>query len=209
MKPNRLSQRPTTAFTLIELLVVISIIALLAALILWGTSLAGEKKVRSRVTAELQGLQLAIDGFHKQFGFYPASNPDVTLTDMHPLFYELTSTVRDKSGNNFTDIFGSSLASAEIKTKFGVDGFINSKDGNSTDKSQAQNFMSGLRPDAYGADPANSKFKMLVVPYKGPRGAFNPWHYNSTSPTNNPESYDLWAEVVVAGKTNLIANWKE
>jgi len=209
MKPNRFSQPRAAAFTLIELLVVISIISLLAALILWGVSLAGEKKVRSRVTAELQGLQLAIDGFHKQFGFYPASNPDVTMTDMHPLFYELTSTVRNSSGNSFTDIFGSSLASGEIKTKFGVDGFVNSRDGSSTDKSQAQNFLTGLRPDAHGTNQADPKFRLLVVPYRGPRGAFNPWHYRSIDAEHNPESYDLWAEVVISGKTNIIANWKE
>lgn len=208
MKSKPLSPRPPAAFTLIELMMVIAIIALLAALIMWGTTMAGEKKVRNRVAAELQGLQLAIDGFHKQFGFYPASNPDVTMTDMHPLFYELTSTVRDASAQGFTDIFGTKVVSAEIKPKFGVDGFVNSKDASSTDKSQAQNFMAGLRSDGHAEIPG-SKLQLLVVPYKGPSGAFNPWHYNSTSPTNNPESYDLWAQVVVAGKTVTIGNWKD
>jgi prepilin-type N-terminal cleavage/methylation domain-containing protein len=209
MKLPRLFHRPALAFTLIELLTVISIIALLAALIMWGTTLAGVKKVHNRVNTEMNGIQLAIDGFYKQFGFYPASNPDATMTDLNPLFYELTSSVHDGAAKNFTDIFGVTVSSADIKAKFGVDGFVNSKDAQSTDKSQAQNFMTGLRPDGYATMPSDPRFKMLVVPYKGPGGNFNPWHYNSTSPTNNPDSYDLWAEVVVAGKTNIIGNWKD
>jgi hypothetical protein len=68
--------------------------------------------------------------------------------------------------------------------------------------------MAGLRSDGHAEIPG-SRLRALVVPYKGVAGAFNPWHYNSTSPTNNPESYDLWAEVVVAGKPVIIGNWKD
>jgi hypothetical protein len=37
----------------------------------------------------------------------------------------------------------------------------------------------------------------------------NPWRYNASTPTHNPDSYDLWAEILIAGKTNIIGNWKE
>ena len=35
----------------------------------------------------------------------------------------------------------------------------------------------------------------------------NPWRYNSLNPTNNPGSYDLWIQLRIGGKTNLICNW--
>ena len=46
----------------------------------------------------------------------------------------------------------------------------------------------------------------------------NAWRYvvakprrgqNDPYPTNNPNTFDLWAEVVIRGRTNLIGNWKE
>ena len=39
---------------------------------------------------------------------------------------------------------------------------------------------------------------------------YNPWRYNSSSPTNNPGSYDLWLQLVVQpGQTNLVCNWSK
>ena len=35
----------------------------------------------------------------------------------------------------------------------------------------------------------------------------NPFRYNSSSPTNNPNSFDLWIDVMIDGKTNRISNW--
>ena len=37
----------------------------------------------------------------------------------------------------------------------------------------------------------------------------NHWRYNSHSPTNNPESYDLWAPVGISGETVKIGNWED
>jgi hypothetical protein len=37
----------------------------------------------------------------------------------------------------------------------------------------------------------------------------NPWRYNSSHPTNNLNSYDLWVELKIGGKTNLICNWSK
>jgi prepilin-type N-terminal cleavage/methylation domain-containing protein len=37
----------------------------------------------------------------------------------------------------------------------------------------------------------------------------NPWHYVSSNPTNNPGTFDLWAEVKVRGKTKIFGNWKQ
>ena len=37
----------------------------------------------------------------------------------------------------------------------------------------------------------------------------NPWRYNSSSPTNNPNSFDLWIELNLGGKTFLVCNWSK
>lgn len=36
----------------------------------------------------------------------------------------------------------------------------------------------------------------------------NPWRYVATNPTNNPNSFDLWAEIIVKGERRIIGNWK-
>jgi hypothetical protein len=40
-------------------------------------------------------------------------------------------------------------------------------------------------------------------------GIINPWHYNSSNPTNNPGSYDLWMDFISQGKTNRVSNWSK
>jgi len=37
----------------------------------------------------------------------------------------------------------------------------------------------------------------------------NPWRYVSSNPTNNPATFDLWAEIVVRGKKKIVGNWKQ
>ncbi|HTI72528.1 MAG TPA: type II secretion system protein [Candidatus Limnocylindria bacterium] len=36
----------------------------------------------------------------------------------------------------------------------------------------------------------------------------NPWHYVSTGPVQNPDSYDLWAEIKAGNQIVVIGNWK-
>jgi len=37
---------------------------------------------------------------------------------------------------------------------------------------------------------------------------FNPWRYACPG-TNNPNSYDLWVQLVISGRTNLVCNWSK
>jgi prepilin-type N-terminal cleavage/methylation domain-containing protein len=181
------------AFTLIEMLVVIAIIAILAALIVAGLSRSGGAKVRSRVLTEVAGLVTAIGQYHKEHGYYPQDNPNNSA--ISPLYHELTmTTIPDTFTNDF-----------------GVNGIANLPP-------KAQNFHKNLRPSGFALYKKNGNDEsfLLAVPYKGPnpiQGAngdqINPWHYRSSKPVHNPDSFDLWAEVVVGGKTNIIGNWKE
>ena len=36
----------------------------------------------------------------------------------------------------------------------------------------------------------------------------NPWRYVSSNPTNNPSSFDLWAEYWQGNNKIVIGNWK-
>ena len=61
----------------------------------------------------------------------------------------------------------------------------------------------------------NSIFGLLVTSVGGPDpnysplpGGVNPFRYVYPG-TNNPNSYDLWVQLVIRGKTNLICNWNK
>ena len=57
---------------------------------------------------------------------------------------------------------------------------------------------------------------LLVTPVGGPDSSYNPlgaanvgvnpWRYLYPG-INNPGSYDLWIQLEIAGKTNLVCNW--
>lgn len=191
------ARRRAPGFTLIELLVVISIIALLAGLIVGLASVASRGKVNARVKVELGQIESAINSYYKKYGFYPQDNRnDVTKP---PLYYELT---------------GINPQNAAVLGQLGIAGIANT---------ESNNFFQNLRPmqrnpprpEASGfwsydfAGMAEPYF--LVVPYHGPEAAgnVNTWRYRSTKPEHNTETFDLWADVIVAGKTNRIANWKD
>lgn len=210
------------AFTLIEMLVVISIIGVLAGLTVGISKLASDKMRRSRVKAELNALTMAIDAYKAKFGVYPPDNkPDTRAIPnrsiQHQLFYELTGSllVAAPGGTVFQDqMFLSQLASADLKSLFGVGGFLNAGKA----ASDIKNFLPQLKTNhavAFPVGPGNKQVYFLAVPVKGPatnldpKGVKNPWRYNSSSPTNNPGSYDLWAEILIGGKLHVIGNWNQ
>src|ERR1043166_7111253 len=89
----------SAAFTLIELLVVIAIIGLLAGLIVGGTKYAGTQMKVSRIRAELQALEVAIEAYHAKFNHYPPDNvvsrsPVIIVNPVtNSLYYELTGVI--------------------------------------------------------------------------------------------------------------------
>ena len=54
--------------------------------------------------------------------------------------------------------------------------------------------------------PVPGPYMVQVVPVSSGK-LLNPWRYNSGHPTNNPNSYDLWVDVLIRGKTNRFCNW--
>jgi prepilin-type N-terminal cleavage/methylation domain-containing protein len=215
---NGFSGRRSRAFTLIELLVVISIIALLASLIVGGTRYAGAKMRESRIRAELNALVSAIESYKADIGFYPpdnvvSRNPLVVNPVTNALFYELTGTV--VSNDTFVSRSGSeAIGTVDARQFFGVDGFANHKKSPSELHRPFIQLKSGQFKEI--SSPPGPDVEVLAVPVGWPLNradqptrvkGLNPWRYVSTSPTNNPQSFDLWAEYVEGKKVKIICNW--
>jgi len=227
MKTNtHLCQRRRAAFTLIELLVVIAIISILAALVIPIVGAANAHKQISLAQTQLKALEVAIDGYKTKLGFYPPDNPNDPL--VNPLYFELLGTTNNGLGNIPT-LWVTMDGSAQIGTKttpynisalFGVVGFANTSTRSHSDDSGAAAvvFLNNLTPNQIGHyDTAVPEVKLLVCSVtwpadrtnlvaKGEMG-LNPWRYNSSHPTNNTGSYDLWVDLIIRGKTNRICNW--
>ncbi len=216
-----------SAFTLIEILVVVSIIAILSALILATAGYAMSKARRSRVETERATLETAIQSYKAAKGFYPQDNP--ANFAMAPLYYELTGTKINLNNANpsapvpasyFSASSGDTLnVPADFTSVFGVAppavaGFVNA----SPDVSQVKNFFGAAAKSARTGHIVTNGviatiFGVVVsgpVQFKTTNGStISPWFYNSSNPTNNPGSYDLWMDVYYSGKTNRISNWSQ
>src|SRR6266581_5168055 len=183
------------AFTLIEMLVVFGLIAALAGLIIGAASAGFNKRIRSRVQTERDALVNAIEYYKQVKGFYPPDNVSNNTNDpvMNSLFYELTGTITIGSPTPvaFSSVLlQDQLAQNTIQATFNVGGFVNAALTNS----EIKNFYKTLKPGQYTT--LASGVTLLVVPYKGPTPPPTPntWRYNSSKPTHNPDSFDLWAD---------------
>jgi prepilin-type N-terminal cleavage/methylation domain-containing protein len=205
-----------SAFTLIEVLVVVSIIAILMALILGAAGYAMSRARRSRVETERTLLETAIQSYKADKGFYPQDNTN--NYGMSPLFYELTgTTITLNAGvpaSYFSATSGDTLPVANVTNIFDVGGFVNA----STDPSQVKNYFAAANKSARTGKVVTNGVTVTVVgvviqgPIQLPTTNYqtiSPWFYNSSNPTNNPGSYDLWMDVYYSGKTNRISNWSQ
>ena len=97
-------------------------------------------------------------------------------------------------------------------------GIVNVSKGGGEDAVPAKNFLTGLKEkqiNNYVSNGIVPNTTVLITSVGGPDdnykplgvSALNPFSYNSTNPTNNPSSYDLWVDLVIGGKTNRINNW--
>jgi prepilin-type N-terminal cleavage/methylation domain-containing protein len=202
------------AFTLIELLVVIAVISLLAAMIFPITGAVTRNRIRSRTRAELEQLVTAIEAYKAKLGHYPPDNP--VNVSRNQLYFELMGTTNN--GTVYVTRDGSARiqdSPADFQAFLGpattVNGFVNSTKKSSGDESRtAINFLPGGLKSTQVAEVTGQPvddLKIIVCSILGPNNSLNPWRYNSSNPTNNPNSFDLWADVVINGKTNRISNW--
>jgi prepilin-type N-terminal cleavage/methylation domain-containing protein len=210
------------AFTLIELLVVIAVISLLAAMIFPITGAVTRNRIRARARTEMEKVVTAIEVYKSKLGHYPPDNPD--NPSVNQLYYELLGTTNN--GAMFITLDGSSqIKISDLSVVFGnkVTGFVNCNKGNAGDEGRSAarclpDVRSGQFLSVTNLVPGTPMYAALGTAANGPLmlgsptipGAkINPWRYNSSNPTNNPNSYDLWVDVLVSGKTNRISNWSK
>ncbi len=207
------------AFTLVELLIVISIIGVLSAFIFSSLQAVFKNKSENTARAEMALIQAGLERYKAAYGVYPPSNPNNFL--VNPLYFELEG-VTNNNGTYVTLDGQNSVVAANmggVNGSFGVSGFLNCDKGGGEDYVPAKVFLPGLKANQIGSvtNPVGSanRVAILVSSVGGPDVNYqplggqnlNPWRYNSNNPTNNPGGYDLWIQLRISGKTNLICNW--
>jgi prepilin-type N-terminal cleavage/methylation domain-containing protein len=212
------------AFSLIELLVVIAIIAVIAAILLpVGNRVALKARIQT-AQSEMNQVETAIDAYHAKFGFYPPCNGNTNIMAAltNQLYYELVGTTTNFNNGvtNFVSLDQSStLPAATVQEYFSIGGIMNCTKGVGEDAVKAQTFAGGLKPGQVATNidgvyvlttsAASDGIYRPMQSYSTLSGRpANPWRYLYPG-INNPNSYDLWVQVFVGGKTNLICNWKD
>jgi len=198
------------AFTLIELLVVIAIIAILAAMIFPIVNRVSINQTKAVARSQLNQVETAIKSYQARFGFYPPDNTNSVL--FPPLYYELIGTRIDPNNPSvYVTLDGAGqITNTMILSTFYETGFANSSaQAKATDEGQvATSFLKDLKPQQIGTNTDNVKF---LVCSAGPESAGangnSRFRYNSSHPTNNPSSYDLWVDIYYGGKTWRFGNW--
>lgn len=197
---------------------VIAIIGVLTALISHALVSANVKPKIAMARAELAEMESAIHEYRDKLGFYPPDNP--TDPAMNPLWFELSGTTNNGVIYATLDASGQ-ISLTDINAKFDRQGFSNTgTKAHSTDESVApMSFLSHLRSEQVGQpDVGKPQIKILVCSVQYPAGessapipgtSLNPWHYVSSHATNNADTYDLWVDLVIGGKTYQVNNWSK
>jgi prepilin-type N-terminal cleavage/methylation domain-containing protein len=211
-----------SAFTLIELLVVIAVMAILAGFTLTVIGQIKKTEYIKSASGELGQIQSALEDYKNQYGSYPPSNPNLSPL-VNTLYYELSGVTLNAANQTYTTLDGAcSISQSAYGNAFRagsppttIDGIINCTQGAGDEQKSARNFLVGLKANRLGTSSTTGQnITNLITAMRGPDGTYKPLGVQDVNPfryaypgTNNPSSYDLWIQLVINGKTNLICNW--
>ena len=197
-KTNMKTKPSQSAFTLIELLVVITIIGVLSALSIPAIGAASRKVKLAVAKSELASIETAISGYKHDFAFYPPSGTDPLV---NPLYIELAGTVMtNKTSYVLLDNPAQGIVTIPANS---IKGYLNAtRDQSGEDVPFAKNYFKSLSPKMVAEPQAG--FPVLVSTV----GDLNVWRYKNHG-DHNTETYDLWLQLVINGRTNLICNWSK
>ncbi|MDB6028831.1 MAG: hypothetical protein JWM68_5054 [Verrucomicrobiales bacterium] len=210
-KPSR-----AMGFTLVELLVVIAIMGIVASMVLGLAGMAGASERRKRVVAQRDQLITAIEAYKKEHGFYPPDNTNNAA--LPPLFYELRGGTIN--AGTYSGVF-SNITSADYLRVFGHSGIANSKptlDPNDRESEKPKDHIAGVRPQqstnilvtlSPGPDLWVMFFTVGIESVQGGDFKTNTWRYVSSNPVHNVGHFDLWADIIIKGKPEVIGNWNQ
>lgn len=196
-------------FTLIELLIVIAIIAILAALLFPAGAKIMQVAAKKRAQAELERMDAAINSYKLKLGYYP---PDTAFSSgTNTLYFELAgcSIERNSSGQviRYVSLDKNIGATPAQLGTLGATGIMNaSSPAGSDDGIVAQSFLKEIKDSQMGN---LGSLAVLGVQIDGPQmvGQVSLFRYNSSNPQHNKNSFDLWVDILLGGKTNRINNW--
>jgi hypothetical protein len=214
----------TTTGVLVALLILAGCVGLLYAV--YELRLRAERAAHLRsaiprlcqeLSQQRQVLISAIEAYKGRLGFYPPDHllsrtPLIVDPITNQLMYELVGTLHDPAKDTFSPVHLPLIRRAVIKRFFGTDGFKNSAEraklvnhfldaanltatvaiNEKPDEVHLPSFWpnwEGVEPDLYAQVSAGT------------------WCYNSSSPTHNPRTYDLWIEVKTPLTNIVIGNW--
>lgn len=227
LQPFNASAPGSRAFTLVELLIVIAVIGVLAALLMPVFNSVVNHSVLNRSQSEMQVIETALDRYKTAYGFYPPGNPAATSANLAPaltnqLYFELvgTTNIGTAASPDYLTL-DNRITNNNPLQAFGVSGFMNcSRAAGGEDSRAAESFLTGLKSSQIANVPAGSGVVSVLVTAANGDASYtplpgvtandghiaNPWRYMYPG-VHNPNSYDLWVQVEVGGKTNLICNW--
>lgn len=217
-----------SAFTLIELLVVVAVIALLAAMLFPAGAAIKRRALVKRVQAELAQLEMAINQYKTDKGFYPPDNPanasasEIALyldpapsASWNSLYYELAGASVIDSGNPMIyETLGSRerVVSSVFTSSFGVGGIMNADTGR-REAGEAKNYMQTFKPAQYSNVPSIGDLKVMSTAAEGPMKAGPEssrfCYVTSSEWQRNTETFDLWVDIIVGSETKRISNWSD
>ena len=172
-------------------------------------------KVLEDIRTQRAKLVSALEAYKVKFGTYPPDHivgrsPLVVDAVTNTLLYELAGVTLDSTNNTLTVGRLERADAGFVKGFFHCDGFTNC--AASEDKLERFLPVADLTvlqlhddPDVYSLGfPLYSEEIDLKAMYQM---QVSSWRYVSTSPTNNPKTYDLWIELKASNRTMIIGNW--